>query len=54
VSSSRSEVIDPSQGEGMEEVADALITKCDALCEVLEKKEGKGINSVATVNGNGH
>jgi len=56
VSSSPSKVFDPSQGEGMEEVADTLIMKCDALCEVLEKKEGKGItaNSVATVNGNGH
>jgi hypothetical protein len=53
VTSSLSEVFDPSQGgEGMEEVADALIAKCDALCEVLEKKEGKGIavNDVPTVN----
>lgn len=56
VSSSRSEAFNPSHGEGMEEVADALIMKCDALCGVLEKKEGKGItvNSVATVNGDGH
>lgn len=37
----------------MEEVANALIVKCDALCETLEKKEGKGtaVNGAAAVSG---
>lgn len=34
---------DDGERREMERIADALITKCDSLCETFERKEGKGV-----------
>lgn len=43
---------DDGERREMDRIADALIAKCDALCETFERKEGKGV-AVANGKANG-